>query len=184
MLSCYELFEIRNSIVSEDKLISVDSNEVLELEEKICKSINCYAYVLGIMKTSIFYIPGFTMKRKYDEDSKESFLLSICEDLKNLKIKYRKFGINDKINLKQNEYLIQALFIPNNCDLYFRHTFHFSRMSKNGEWFAKEGRLNQPCFEQVECIYKFDDCEIVEVTSSNCVNKYFRVAYFAIEEKL
>ena len=40
MLSCYELFEIRNSIVSEDKLISVDSNEVLELEEKICKSIN------------------------------------------------------------------------------------------------------------------------------------------------
>ena len=183
MHSSYELFEIRNSIVNEDKLISNDYKEILELEDKICKRINCYAYCLGIMDSSIFYIPGFTIEKEYDEDSKESFLLSICEDLKNLEIKYRKFGINDEINLKPNEYLIQALFIPNDCDLYFRHSFHFSRMSKNGKWFAKEGKLNQPCFEQVESIYKVDDCEIVEVTSSNCVNKYFRVAYFAIEQK-
>ena len=183
MLSSYKLLEIENSIVNEDKLISKDCKKVFKLKSKICKKLNCYAYSLGIMKPSICYIPGFTMEKEYDENSKESFLLNVCEDLKNLGIKYRKFGINDEINLKPNEYLIQTLFIPNNSGLYFRDSFHFSRLSKNNEWFAKQGWQNQPCFEQVKVVDKFDDFEIVEISSVNCVNKYFRVAYFAIEEK-
>lgn len=183
MLAVTELQRIKESIVNENKLILETSGEIIKLPEEVNLNINCYAYSLGIMRPADSYIPGFTTSQIYDENLIDSFILNICKDLENLEIKYRKFKVNDEIKLNEKEYLVQALFLPDSSDLWIYSAFHFSRMNKKKKWFAKQGWIEQPCFEKVKVINKFDDFEIVEVTSVNCIRKYFRVAYFAIEEK-
>lgn len=129
------------------------------------------------------YTPGFTTSRNYIENSKEDLILKISEDLDNIGISYRKFGVYDEINLLENEYLVQVLYVPYYCNLWIKSDFHFSRKSKNGMWFSKPGWLHQTSSEYIEVIEKAEDEEIVMVYSHNFVRKYIRVGYFAIKEK-
>ena len=160
MLTDYELEKIKDSIVPSEKLIS-KSGEVFFLNDYICKNINCYAYALGIQEPFRWiYTPGFTVNEEYDY-TKEDMLIKICEDLKNLNIQYRQFGVYDKILLDDDEYLIQVLYVPNNSNLWYKPTFHFSRKSKNKIWYSKQGWYYQPTIEKVRILEKKKDEEVV-----------------------
>lgn len=185
MLTKKKLRKIKESIVDEKRLLTGNGCEVKELSTKTYEHLNCYSYALGIMYPSKnrIYTPGFTTKENYIEDSKISLISKICEDLDNLEISYRKFGVYDEINLIEGEYLIQVMYVPCYCDLWIESDFHFSRRSKDGFWFSKQGWLNQPSSEYIEVLEKEDDEEIVRVHSDNCVRSYVRIGYFAIKEK-
>ena len=187
MLTDKKLQKIKNSIVKNGKLDSGDSEKIYGLPSKSRARINCYAYALGIMHPARnLYDVGFTTDTKYKDISREKFISLICEDLKNLEIKYRIFKINDEIKLRENEYLIQALYVSK--ELYYREDFHFLRQSKAGFWYAKDGYDNtKPALTKIEILnYEYEDgnSELVKLNSSNYGSKqYIRVAYFAIEEK-
>lgn len=185
MLTQKRLRKIINSIVNEDKLLDSKYPYVKEISDELYEYTNCYAYALGICYSSKdrIYVPGFTTKKNYIEDSKDDLILKICEDLENLKISYRKFGLNDEIELFDNEYLVQVMYVPDHCDLWIKSAFHFSRLSKEGFWFSKSGWLNQPSLECIRVLGKEDSNEIVEVCSNNVIRKYVRIGYFAITEK-
>lgn len=187
MLTDNKLEKIQNSIVNNDKIDSCDFDNIRKLPKISREKINCYAFALGIMYPKFgLYVPGFTTQKEYIDVSREDFISLICEDLNNLEIKYRIFGINEKIDLKENEYLIQAMYIPKTK--YYVEDFHFLRKSKAGFWYGKDGYLNRsPCVEDIQILnYEYDDgkSELVKVFSDNCNGRqYIRVAYFAIEEK-
>lgn len=185
MLTDKKLRKIKESIVDEKRLLTGKTCEVKELSSKTYEHLNCYSYALGIMYPSKdrIYTPGFTTKENYTEDSKISLISKVCGDLENLGIGYRKFGVYDEINLLEGEYLIQAMYVPYYCNLWIESDFHFSRRSKDGFWFAKQGWLHQPSSEYIEVLEKNEDEEIVRVHSEHCVRKYVRVGYFAIKEK-
>lgn len=185
MLTKKKLRKIKESIVDEKLLLTGNDCEVKELSAKTYEHLNCYSYALGIMYPSKnrIYTPGFTTKENYIEDSKISLISKICEDLDNLGISYRKFGVYDEIDLLEGEYLIQVMYVPCYCNLWIKATFHFSRRSKDGFWFSKQGWLNQPSYEKIEVLKKEEDEEIVRVYSENCVRSYVRIVYFAIKEK-
>lgn len=188
MLTDKKMQKIINSIVKNNKLDSRNSEKIYGLPSKSRDKINCYAYALGIMYPDRgLYDIGFTTEIKYKDISREKFISLICEDLKNLGIKYRIFRINDKIELRDNEYLIQALYVSK--DLYYKEDFHFLRQSKAGFWYAKDGYDNtKPALTKIEILnYEYEDgnSELVKLYSSNYGSKqYIRVAYFAIEEKV
>lgn len=188
MLTDKKLQKIKNSIVKNSKLDSRNSEKLYGLPSKSRVRINCYAYALGIMYPSRnLYNVGFTIDTKYKDISREKFISLICEDLKNLGIKYRIFKINDEINLRENEYLIQALYVSK--ELYYKEDFHFLRQSKAGFWYAKNGYENtKPALTEVEILnyeYEGGNSELVKLYSSDYGSKqYIRVAYFAIEEKV
>ena len=188
MLTDKKLQKIKNSIVKNSKLDSRNSEKLYGLPSKSRVRINCYAYALGIMYPSRnLYNVGFTTDTKYKDISREKFISLICEDLKNLGIKYRIFKINDEIKLRENEYLIQALYVSK--ELYYKEDFHFLRQSKAGFWYAKDGYDNiKPALTKIEILnYEYEDgnSELVKLYSSNYGSKqYIRVAYFAIEEKV
>lgn len=188
MLTDKKMQKIINSIVKNNKLDSRNSEKIYGLPSKSRDKINCYAYALGIMHPDRgLYDVGFTTDTKYKNVFREKFISLICEDLKNLGIKYRIFRINDKIELRDNEYLIQALYVSK--DLYYKEDFHFLRQSKAGFWYAKDGYDNiKPALTKIEILnYEYEDgnSELVKLYSSNYGSKqYIRVAYFAIEEKV
>lgn len=186
MITEYRLNMIKRSIVNEKELFNNDF-EIKELTKKVCENINCYAYSLGIMEPAPLrtnlYIPGFTTFENVDYLSKENFILKVSEDLHNLKIEFREYGIDDEIIVNDNEYLIQVLFIPKDTKNFRKGIFHFSRKNKNGKWFSKMGWLDQPCFEEVETLGKLDNSELVKITSKYCSNQYLRIGYFVVKEK-
>ena len=131
MLTDKKMKKIINSIVKNGKLDSGDSEKIYGLPSKSRARINCYAYALGIMHPARnLYDVGFTTDTKYKDISREKFISLICEDLKNLGIKYRIFKINDEIKLRENEYLIQALYVSK--ELYYKEDFHFLRQKGFG----------------------------------------------------
>ena len=188
MLTDKRLQRIKNSIVNNNKIDSDDIENIRGLPSRSRKRINCYAYALGIMHPAYgLYDVGFTTGKEYKDVTREMFISLICEDFKNLGIKYRIFKINDEIKLKKNEYLIQALYVSK--DLYYREDFHFIRQSKAGFWYAKDGYQNsKPAVTKIEVLnYEYEDgnSELVKLYSPNYGSKqYIRVAYFAIEEKV
>lgn len=186
MITEYRLNMIKRSIVNEKELFNNDF-EIKELTKNVCENINCYAYSLGIMEPAPsgtnLYIPGFTTFEKVDYLSKENFILKVSEDLHNLKIEFREYGIDDEIIVNDNEYLIQVLFIPKDTKNFRKGIFHFSRKNKNGKWFSKMGWFYQPCFEEVETLAKLDNSELVKITSKYCSNQYLRIGYFVVKEK-
>ena len=97
MITEYRLNMIKRSIVNEKELFNNDF-EIKELTKNVCENINCYAYSLGIMEPAPsgtnLYIPGFTTFEKVDYLSKENFILKVSEDLHNLKIEFREYGID------------------------------------------------------------------------------------------
>lgn len=186
MITEYRLNMIKRSIVNEKELFNNDF-EIKELTKNVCENINCYAYSLGIMEPAPsrtnLYIPGFTTFENVDYLSKENFILKVSEDLHNLKIEFRKYGIDDEIIVNDNEYLIQVLFIPKDTKNFRKGNCHFSRKNKNGKWFSKMGWLYQPCFEEVEILAMVDNYELVKVTSKYCSNQYLRIGYVVVKEK-
>lgn len=185
MLTDSKLNRIKNSIVDESRLLTKNCSKVRKLSSKTYQNLNCYSYALGIMHSSKkgIYTPGFTTKENFTKDSKESLILKICEDLYNLGIGYRKFGVYDKIKLFDDEYLIQVMYVPYYCNLWIGSDFHFSRKSSNGFWFSKPGWLNQPSIENIKVLEKRDNEEVVEVHSDNRIRGYIRIGYFAIKKK-
>lgn len=186
MITEYRLNMIKRSIVNEKELFNNDF-EIKELTKKVCENINCYAYSLGIMEPAPsrtnLYIPGFTTFENTNYLSKENFILKVSEDLHNLKIEFRKYGIDDEITVNDNEYLIQVLFVPKDKKNFKKGDFHFSRKNKNGKWFSKMGWFYQPCFKEVETLAKLDNSELVKITSKYCSNQYLRIGYFVVKEK-
>ena len=186
MITKYRLDKIKSSIVNEKELFN-DDFEINKLRKKVCENTNCYAYSLGIMepapRNKNLYIPGFTTFENTNYLSKENFILKVSEDLHNLKIEFRKYGIDDEITVNDNEYLIQVLFVPKDTKNFRKGIFHFSRKNKNCKWFSKMGWLYQPCFEEVEILAMVDNSELVKVTSKYCSNQYLRIGYFVVKEK-
>lgn len=133
MITEYRLNMIKRSIVNEKELFNNDF-EIKELTKKVCENINCYAYSLGIMEPAPsrtnLYIPGFTTFENTNYLSKENFILKVSEDLHNLKIEFRKYGIDDEITVNDNEYLIQVLFVPKDTKILEKVFFTFQEKIK------------------------------------------------------
>lgn len=133
MITKYRLDKIKSSIVNEKELFN-DDFEINKLRKKVCENTNCYAYSLGIMepapRNKNLYIPGFTTFENTNYLSKENFILKVSEDLHNLKIEFRKYGIDDEITVNDNEYLIQVLFVPKDKKNFKKGDFHFQKKIK------------------------------------------------------
>lgn len=151
----FELKKIRNSIINSSNLL--EKNKPTILDEKTVKSINCYAYSLGIMyngERGIHYSPGYTTNKKYNGISPEELMRYIELDLKNLRISFRRIELKEKFELDESEYLIKVFFTPQNSRMA-RGDFHLIRQDrKTQKWFHKMGWNNQPCLTQLDCDYK------------------------------
>lgn len=180
------LEQIKKSRVREAKLVNLSSG-IKKLPKNICLNINCYAYALGIMEPSpennVLYIPGFTTESLVDYSSPENFLKKVCQDMDNLGIKYRKYGVYDNdIVLSNNEYLIQVLYVEPNEENFIKGSFHFIRKSKYDFWFSKPGWTNQPMLENIIDVKNYSNFQIVKCKYQFCVIEYKNIGYFAVEE--
>lgn len=144
-MNAKELERIKSSIVPTKELIT--RTTPIALSEEICKSINCYAYALGIMwhDKSVFFKPGFTenicIGNPYDS---EIIMKGICSDLENLGISYRQLDLDGKKSLEEKEYLIKLFFTKPRNSLT-DGDFHFVRFDNcTNIWFHKMGWHLQP----------------------------------------
>ena len=140
------LEKIRKDIVRSSDLL--ENGKPKLLDEEVLEEVNCYWYALGIIREQDEFKsnPGFTEEYKYyfEYPGKNIFLGLIEKDLKNLNLKYRIFGLNSTIELKENEYLIKVLICYEDD-----YDFHFVRQDpKTKLWFEKDGFYNQPELSQ------------------------------------
>ncbi len=150
-----KLRRVRKSIISGSKLF--ENGRPKNLDEDTLKSINCYAYSLGIMYNAESWIrhsPGYTQRIRYQGISPEELMRNVKTDLKNLKIMFRCIGLGEEIELNSNEYLVKVFYTPPNSRLLCGD-FHFIRKDpKTGKWFHKMGWYNQPCLVRLDNDYK------------------------------
>ncbi len=139
---------IKNSIRKSWELLQ--TNNPIMLDEKTVKTTNCYAYALGIMyngKRGIDFIPGFTKKcfnHVQNIENEEQLMKKIQIDLENLSISYRRIGLEEEKQLKENEYLVKVFYTPPNKELP-KGDFHFVRQDRDTQiWFHKMGWNRQP----------------------------------------
>lgn len=147
MMTVALLRSIKQSIVPTDKLLN--GSKPIELMDSVCKSINCYAYALGIQHSLqvgefTHFCPGFTFNNYLAW--KGTMMESIALDLKALEIPHRIVKLNEPIILKPNEYLVKVFLQRNFLD------FHFERYDpKRKIWFHKEGK------RQPQVVHIYDD---------------------------
>lgn len=169
------LRSLRQSIVPSTRLI--EGSNPVDLPEDICKSINCYAYALGIlyrMQTDDFFrfYPGFTTNNSVSWE--KDIMKSIEDDLTTLEIPHRAIPLDGKVRLKRDEYLIKVFVRSNLLD------FHFVRYNpKTRTWFHKEG-YSEP--ERMRVYDKVEDSIFGCEPSAYHFGDYRPKGYFAIKE--
>lgn len=183
-----ELKKLKACIVRTKDLIK--NGEPVALSENICLSINCYAYALGILYNGtekIPFNPGFTDGLLYLRPTPNQLIENICTDLRNLKISFRKLGLDDDIKLLKHEYLIKVFYCQSNA---FLNTgdYHFIRQDpKTGYCFQKCGIFHQPEILQSNFSYSnrltIEEPDIViSSTQEGFSYELLPIAYFAIKE--
>lgn len=185
---------IKDSIVRTSDLLK--GGVPINLDETTVTSTNCYAYSIGIMynfltKMRGFYNPGFTEHNRYmPEDTPEILMQKVERDLENLSVRFREIKLGEKIELKENEYLVKV-FMADPNEKIPNGDFHFVRQDRNtGKWFHKMGWELQPAI--IRSDPEYDDgttCEgeepdnFISHWKDGFTFKYYSVGYLAIEEK-
>lgn len=177
MMTVAILRSIRQSIVPTSSLL--DGSTPIALPESICKSVNCYAYALGILhKPQIYehflYHPGFTVN--YAVNWESNIMEAVQSDLDNLGITYRKISLNNDITLEEGEYLVKV-FIKNRS---WVKDFHFVRFDPHTKmWFHKEGETEPSRMR----VYDEEDNSIyAHEPRSYHFEEYSSCGYYAIQE--
>lgn len=165
--------DIKQSIVRSSELI--ENGVPKKLNQIVNDNTNCYAYALGITSIRVLCLPGFTERVPYKRFNKDEFTELICKDLENLEIKFRKIGLEEKIILNENEYLIKS-FLAKHTLLFPKGDFHFIRKdNESGLWFDKMG-CSKP-----KLVNK--GLEPMYIYSRTSGLYYDPVSYFAITQK-
>lgn len=187
-----EIERIKNSIVRSENLLK--GGVPIQLDESTVTETNCYAYSMGIMYNSFtkikgYYNPGFTeYERLSGDETSEILMEKIRTDLNHLGIQFREIGLEKKIELEGNEYLVKVFKADINEKLP-RGDFHFIRQDRESKkWFHKMGWQRQP--DIIQSDPGFDDESIPGVEPDtftiNCDNgftyMYYSVGYLAIKE--
>lgn len=171
--------EIKNSILRSKDLF--DEGISITLDLKLQELVNCYAYSLGIMYPEDIFNPGFSQNLKYYGREAEELMIKVYIDLETLGKRFRRLGLNDKIILGENEYLIKVFYSPPN-EKSKVGDFHFIRQDKKtGLWFQK-WKEKQPEIIQSHVISEFGPNVINSIWDDGFVFKYEAVGYFAIGE--
>lgn len=150
-----KLKKVQKSIIPSSKVF--ENGKPKKLDADTLKSINCYAYSLGIMYNAedwIKHSPGYTERIRYEGISPQELIRNVKTDLSNLKIVFRCFELGEQIELNSNEYLVKVFYTPKNARLSCGD-YHFIRKDpKTGKWFHKMGWYNQPCLVKLDNNHK------------------------------
>ena len=170
--------EIKNSILRSEDLFNDGVSITLDLELE--ELVNCYAYAIGIMYPKYIFNPGFSQNLKYYGKEPEELMVKISIDLENLGKSFRRFSLNNKINLGESEHLIKVFYSsPNPKSKY--GDFHFIRQDpKTGFWFQK-WKKQQPKIIPPSLGFEFGPNVINSFWKDGFIFKYEAVGYFAIE---
>lgn len=139
--------KIRESILQPERMLDKTGN-VKELNVMHNMLLNCYAYALGIMYVNpkVLYNFGFMTGEDDSRFCKNGVISEVKaenmmkSDLKELGLKCRKFNLNDKIELEDNEYLIKWYY----CNIEEGDIHFFRQDPESGIWFHKPGRMLAP----------------------------------------
>lgn len=183
-----EIRKIKNTIRRSEDLLQ--GNNPIVLDEEIVETTNCYAYSLGIMYHGIMgkhFHPGFTENLQYYRENAEELMEKVIIDLRNLGISFRKLELEEKKELKENEYLVKVFHTPPNKKIP-AGDYHFIRQDRQtGIWFHKIGWYRQP--EIVRSITEFraeiSESEPLTFTAQYDYSFFYvynPVAYLAIAE--
>lgn len=175
MISVALLRSLEQSIVPTTKLL--EGPKVIQLSDGICKSVNCYAYALGILYRVqigefIQFCPGFTANNTVNWQ--KDIMKYIEDDLNVLDIPHRLIPLDGNIRLRAGEYLTKVFMHKDRSD------FHFVRYDPvTKKWFHKEG-LYQP---EIMRVYEEVEHSIFsKEPKSYHFGDYRPVGYFAIKE--
>lgn len=179
---------IKNTIRTSKYLL--EGGNPIALDAETVGTTNCYAYSLGIMYHGIRgkdFIPGFTENLPYFGENAEELMKKIEIDLENLRISFRKIGLEEEIQLQENEYLVKVFYTPPNRKLP-AGDFHFIRQDRATEvWFHKMGWHRQPDVVQSDPGYEgpipgSEPSSITSHDNDGFSYEYAPVVYLAIIE--
>lgn len=171
--------EIKNSMIRSKDLFHEGIPITLDL--KLEEMINCYAYALGIMYPRDIFNPGFSKNLKYYGREPEELMAKVYIDLETLGKRFRRLGLNDRIILEENEYLIKVFFSPPN-EKSKVGDFHFIRQDNQTRFWFQKWKKHQPKIIQPNLISEFGPTIINSIWDDGFLFKYEAIGYFAIKD--